>query len=250
MAEAGDDSGNTQSGGAFPPTHWTLVLQAAQASSPQADQALASLCQAYWYPLYAFARRQGCSPHDAEDLTQSFFLHLLEKNTLAAADRARGRFRTFLLAAMKHILINEWHRGQAQKRGGAQIVLSLDADTAETRYAAEPADGASPENLYDRNWAWTLLDRVLARLRADDEAAGKGALFDRLKPALMGERIKPSLADVAAEFNTTETALRMAVHRLRRRFRKLLREEIAPTVANPEEIDDEIRHLFAALGGG
>ncbi len=249
MAEAGEVPGNTLSGGAFPPTHWSVVLQAAQTGSPHADQALARLCQAYWYPLYAFARRQGCSPLDAEDLTQGFFLHLIEKNTLAVADRARGRFRTFLLSSMKHFLINEWQRGQALKRGGAHVVVSLDADTAETRYAAEPTGGVSPENLYDRNWAWTVLDRVLGRLRTEEETGGKGNLFHRLKPALMGERLGSSYAEVAAEFNLTETALRMAVHRLRRRFRKLLREEIAPTVAGPKEVDEEIRHLFAALGG-
>jgi DNA-directed RNA polymerase specialized sigma24 family protein len=250
MAEAGDLSGSTHGGGNFPPTHWSIVLAAAQAGSPEADQALAKLCETYWYPLYAFARRQGSSPSDAEDLTQAFFLHLLQKNTLAAADRARGRFRNFLLTALKHFLINAWHRGQAKKQGGGHVLVPLDTDSAETRYGAEPADDASPEKLYDRNWAWTLLDRVLARLRAELEADGKGALFDRLKPALMGEPIRPSSAEVAAEFKLTKPALRMAVHRLRRRFRKLLREEIAPTVASPEEIDDEIRHLFAALGDG
>ena len=249
MAETGDSSGSMRSGGTFVTTHWSVVLVATQAGTPQADQALATLCEKYWYPLYAFARRQGCSPHDAEDLTQAFFLHLLEKNSLAAADQARGRFRSFLLTAMRHFLINEWHRGQARKREGRHILVPLDADIAETRYVAEMADNARPEKLYDRNWAWALLDRVLARLRADEEAVGRGALYEQLKPALMGERLTLSYGEMAAGLKTTEEALRMAAVRLRRRFLKMLREEVSPTVASPEEIDEEIRHLLASLGG-
>ena len=249
MAETGDSSGSMHRGGTFPTTHWSVVLVAAQVGTLQADQALTKLCETYWYPLYAFARREGCSPHDAEDLTQGFFLHLLEKNAFAAADLARGRFRTFLLTAIRNFQINEWHRRHAKKREGGYVLKPLDADTAETRYAAEPADNTSPERLYDRNWAWALLGRVLTRLRANEEAAGRGALFERLKPTLMGERLTLSYGELAAGLKTTEEALRMAAVRLRRRFRRMLREEIAPTVARPEEIDDEIRHLFASLGG-
>jgi hypothetical protein len=155
-----------------------------------------------------------------------------------------------LLTALRHFQINQWRRGQAQKREGGRVLVSLDAGSAETRYAAEPVDNVSPEKLYDRNWALTLLNRALARLCAEYEAEGKSALFERLKPTLEGERLKPSSAVVAAEVGTTVVALRMAVHRLRRRLRELLREEIAPTVANPEDIDDELRHLFASLGNG
>ena len=232
----------------FAETHWSLVL-AARTTSPEAAAALAGLCQAYWYPLYAFVRRQGHSPHDAQDLTQEFFARLLAKNYLADVDRAKGRFRSFLLAAMKNFLANEWDRARAQKRGGGDTVLSLDATAAESRYALEPADHASADKLYDRRWALTLLDRAIGRLRDEFARDDKAALFDELKFALTGDKGDASHAAVAARLGMTEGALKVAAHRLRKRYRELLRAEIAETVATAAEVEEELQQLFAALGG-
>ena len=232
----------------FAETHWSLVL-AARTTSPEAAAALAGLCQAYWYPLYAFVRRQGHSPHDAQDLTQEFFARLLAKNYLADVDRAKGRFRSFLLAAMKNFLANEWDRARAQKRGGGDTVLSLDATAAESRYALEPADHASADKLYDRRWALTLLDRAIGRLRDEFARDDKAALFDELKFALTGDKADASHATVAARLGMTEGAVKVAAHRLRKRYRELLRAEIAETVATPAEVEEELRQLCAALGG-
>jgi RNA polymerase sigma-70 factor (ECF subfamily) len=224
-----------------------VVLTAGHGSSPQAGRALEELCRAYWYPLYAYVRRRGHSPHEAEDLTQEFFARLLAKNYLADVDREKGKFRSFLLASLKHFLANEWDRARAAKRGGGQPHLSLDVQTAETRYRSEPADDLTPEKLLERQWALALLDQVLARLRAEFAADGQEKQFDELKVWLTEGKGATSYAAVAATLGTTEGAAKVAVHRLRRRYRELLREEISHTVATPAEIDEEIRHLFAAF---
>jgi RNA polymerase sigma factor (sigma-70 family) len=224
-----------------------VVLTAGRGSSPQAGRALEELCRTYWYPLYAYVRRRGHSPHEAEDLTQEFFARLLAKNYLADVDREKGKFRSFLLASLKHFLANEWDRAQAAKRGGGQPHLSLDAQTAETRYQAEPADDLTPEKLLERQWALALLDQVLARLQAEFVADSKEKQFDELKLWLTEGKGATSYAVVAARLGTTEGAAKVAVHRLRRRYRELLRDEISHTVTTPAEIEEEIRHLFAAF---
>jgi RNA polymerase sigma-70 factor (ECF subfamily) len=234
-------------GGRFAATRWTVVLTAGHGSSPQAGRALEELCRTYWYPLYAYVRRRGHSPHEAEDLTQECFARLLAKNYLADVHREKGRFRSFLLASLKHFLANEWDRARAVKRGGGQPLLSLDVQTAETRYRSEPADDLTAEKLLDRQWALALLDQVLARLQAEFVADGKEKQFDELKVLLTEGKGATSYAAVAARLGTTEGAAKVAVHRLRRRYRELLREEISHTVATPAEIEEEIRHLFAAF---
>jgi RNA polymerase sigma factor (sigma-70 family) len=233
----------------FAATRWTLVLAAARGSvSPSAAEAMAELCHIYWYPLYAYVRRRGYDAHEAEDLTQEFFLRLLAKNYLAAVDREKGKFRAFLLASLKHFLANEWDRAQAQRRGGGQVVIRLDTLDAESRYRLEPWHDLTPEKLFERQWALTVLEQVLRRLEAETLALdGKQAVFGRLKQFLTGGREVASYAQVAAELEMTEGAVKAAVHRLRRRYRQLLREEIAQTVAGPEEVDDEIRYLRSCL---
>jgi RNA polymerase sigma-70 factor (ECF subfamily) len=208
---------------------------------------LAHLCESYWYPLYAFVRREGYAAHDAQDLTQEFFARLLEKHWLEAVDREKGKFRSFLLAAMRHFLANEWDRARRLKRGGGQSPLSLDAVTAEERYALEPVDRMSADRIYERRWALTLLEQVLSRLCREFIAAGKGKLFDEIKPALTGE--KADYGAIGTRLNLNEGAIRVAAHRLRVRYRELVRAEIAETLATEAEIDGEIQHLFAALAG-
>jgi RNA polymerase sigma-70 factor (ECF subfamily) len=233
-------------GRGFCTTHWSLVL-AARGDTARAQPALAALCHAYWYPLYAFVRRQGVAPHDAQDLTQEFFARLLEKEWLNAVARERGRFRSWLLAALKHFLANEWDKSRAQKRGGGLAFVSIDDTSAESRYVHEPADHTTAETLYDRRWALTLLDRVLARLREEFVVAGKAAHFEALKGTLTGDRTP--YAEIAATLGTSEGAVKVAVHRLRERYRDLIRAEIAETVGSPAEVEDELRHLLAALSG-
>jgi RNA polymerase sigma-70 factor (ECF subfamily) len=232
----------------FETTHWSLVLAAADADNTRGRESLGKLCRDYWYPLYAFVRRQGHAPHDAQDLTQEFFARLMEKNYLGDVDCAKGKFRSFLLAAMKHFLCNEWAREKTLKRGGGCTILPLDAASAETRYLREPQDLDTPEKLFERRWTLTLLDRVLGRLREDYEASGKKALFEQLQDCLTGERNSLPYAQIAAKLDMAEGAVKVAVHRLRQRYRAILREEIAQTLADPAEIEDEIRQLFAALG--
>lgn len=231
--------------GRFEQTRWSVVVAAAGGQATQARRALESLCATYWYPLYAFVRREGHGPDDAQDLTQKFFARLLEKNWLEAVDREKGKFRSFLLAAMRHFLANEWDRAHRLKRGGGQVILSLDAQSAEARYALEPADPATADRIFERRWALTLLEQVLARLRQEFDAAGKGKLFDELKTALTGEKV--AYAEVARRLGLNEGAVRVAVHRLRLRYRDLIRAEIAETVASEGEIEAEVQHLFAAL---
>jgi RNA polymerase sigma factor (sigma-70 family) len=225
------------------------VVSAGRNDTPDARNALEKLCRAYWFPIYAFVRRQGHGPHDAQDLTQDFFARLLEKNYLAEVDPARGRFRSFLLAALKHFLANEWDKAQAQKRGGGQVIIPIDAAVAETSWGSEPADHLTAEKIFERRWALTLLEQVLRRLRAEYVRDGKENLFEQLKPTLTEASRTVAYAEIAARLGTTEGAVKVAVHRLRQRYREVLRAEIADTVASPNEVEDEIRNLFAALAG-
>ncbi|MFZ1932718.1 MAG: sigma factor [Thermoguttaceae bacterium] len=232
----------------FAATRWTLVLAAARGNvTPRAAEAMAELCGLYWYPLYAYVRRCGHETHEAEDLTQEFFLRLLAKNYLIGIDREKGKFRAFLLASLKHFLANEWDRSQAQKRGGGQTVLPISTADAENRYRLEPWHDLTPEKLFERRWALTVLDHVLARLQMALAFEGKQAVFDRLKPFLTGGRESSGYAAVAADLEMSEGAVKTAVHRLRRRYRQLLRDEIAQTVAGPGEIDEEIEYLLSCL---
>ena len=231
----------------FVPTRWTLVLAARGAASPHAAGAMSELCRIYWYPLYAYVRRRGHDVHEAEDLTQEFFARLLAKDYLADVDRARGKFRSFLLAALKHFLAKEWDRAHAQKRGGGHVVVPLDGASAETRYSLEPSHALTPEKLFERQWALTVLEQVMSRLKAEFAAGGKARIFDALKGCLAGDDPDATYAQIGARLDMTEGAVKVAVHRMRRRYRELLREEIAHTVASPEEIKDEIRYLLSCL---
>jgi RNA polymerase sigma-70 factor (ECF subfamily) len=233
----------------FTTTHWSVVLAARDTASPEADVALADLCRTYWYPLYAFVRRKGHNPHDAQDLTQAFFARLLEKNYVAQADRNRGRFRTFLLAALNHFLADEWDRTRRLKRGGGQEIISFDAASAEDRYRLEPVDQLDAAKLYERRWVTTLFDKVLARLEVEFREAGKGELFDGLKGSLLAEDTVASYAQLGAGLGLSEDAVKQAVRRMRGRYRELFREEIAQTVAGPDEVEDELKHLFVVLSG-
>lgn len=231
----------------FATTHWSVVLAAGQIETPHAIEALAILCRTYWYPLYAFVRRKGHSPHDAQDLTQAFFARLLEKNYVAQADRERGRFRTYLLAALTHFLADEWDKARRLKRGGGREIISFDAATAEERYRMEPLDQLDAARLYERRWVTTLFDKVLARLEEEFREAGKGELFDQLKSALLAEETGLSYAELGAPLGLREDAVKQAVRRMRRRYRELFHEEIAQTVAGPGEVEEELNHLLAVL---
>ena len=233
--------------GWFKTTQWSVVLQAGSRDSPQANAALARLCQTYWYPVYTFVRRLGHGAEDAKDLTQEFFLRLLEKEYLKSLDREAGKFRSFLLVVLKRFLANEWHRANRQKRGGGRQIISLDEEDTELRYLNEPMDDRSPERIFDLRWALALLAQVVNRLQAEMAEAGKEDLFCVLKDFLGGDT-GASYAEVAGRCQMSEGALRVTVHRLRRRYREILREEIASTVASLEQIEDEIRHLFLSLG--
>jgi RNA polymerase sigma-70 factor (ECF subfamily) len=232
----------------FVTTHWSLVLSARDPQSPRSAEALEKLCRAYWYPLYAYVRRTGQSRENAEDLTQAFFARLLEKNYLEAAEPERGRFRSFLLMALKRFMANEWHKAHAQKREGSRRHLPLPLDTAETRYAREPVNTATPEQAFEKQWALTLLETVLSQLRTDYEQDGKGRLFEALKPCLLGSRELQPYAELAAALKMSEGAVKVAVHRLRERYRERLKAEIANTVASPADVAAELRHLFRVLG--
>lgn len=234
-------------GANFLPTHWTVVLAAGSNNSTHARDALEKLCRAYWPPIYAYVRRQGYDPHDAQDLTQGFFARLLEKNSIAEADRAKGRFRSFLLGALKHFLANQWDKANAQKRGGGQTLIPIDVASAETACGFEPADQVTAEKAFERRWALTLLDQVLRRLRQEHVNEGKEPMFEQLKQTLTEASRSVPYAEIALRLGTSEGAIKVAVHRLRQRYRELLRAEIASTVAGPEEVEDEIRNLFAAL---
>src|SRR2546422_4378518 len=231
----------------FATTHWSVVVAASDQNSPEKVDALEKLCRAYWYPLYVFIRRQGYDPPDAQDLTQGFFTRLLEKNYLAQADRQKGRFRSFLLAALKHFVSDEQDKAKAQKRGGGQALISLDDQTAEKRYRVEPADIMSAEKLFERRWALTLLEQARARLRDEYVTAGNAEFYDELKVLETGEKSMVTYAELAVRLGTTESAIKSAAPRLRRRYAELVREEVAHTVNSPSEIDEEIRYLIAVI---
>jgi RNA polymerase sigma-70 factor (ECF subfamily) len=231
----------------FATTHWSIVVAAGNQDPQKADEALAQLCEAYWYPLYAYVRRRTGSIEDAQDLTQAFFAKLFEHRLYAAADPERGRFRAFLLTACKHFLTNEWHKARSFKRGGRRRILSLDFEAGESRYSAAAIDPTTGERLFERQWAMTLLERVLERLRAEYAAKSRLRYFDTLKSFLAGAPAAGGYAEPARTLGLSETTAKVAAHRLRKRYRELLRDEILTTVRSPAEIDDEIRDLFAAL---
>jgi RNA polymerase sigma-70 factor (ECF subfamily) len=234
--------------GDFRTTHWSVVLQAGQMDSSLAQAALEELCRGYWYPIYSFVRRRGCSPEDAQDLTQEFFSRLLANRGLATVHPAKGRFRSFLLASLKNLLANEWNRARAQKRGGGVPLFSLDEKAAEDRFQLEPPENTTPETIFERRWAETLLERVLLRVRAEWNQRDKQQRFDTLKAFLTDRRGEAPFAEVAARLDTTVPALRSVVHKLRDLYRRVFLDEIAQTVDDPGEIADEVRRLFAALG--
>jgi RNA polymerase sigma-70 factor (ECF subfamily) len=246
-ADVSIDSSGAIREAVFVTTHWSLVLSAQEKDSPGSFEALEALCRAYWYPLYAFARRQGQRPHNAQDLTQEFFARLLKKDYLKSAVREKGRFRTFLLTAFKRFLADEWDRQHAQKRGGFATIVSIDQELAESRFAAEPAHRLQPDVLFDRQWAVTLLERVMARLQEEYLNSGRVRLFEHLRHCLADDESGLSYAQIAAEMNLTEAAVKMAVHRLRVRYREIIHGEIAQTVSSPSEVQEEIRHLFSTF---
>ncbi len=266
MAGSSDMSkGKGSFGAEFPSTQWSVVLAAGGRKSSEARHALESLFEAYWYPLYAYVRRRGHDFHEAQELTQGFIARLLEKHSIEVADRERGRFRSFLIASLKHFLANEWDRASAKKRGGGVKVLSLDLpidiENAERRYSLEPVHGMTPEKVFERRWALTLIERVTERLGAEARKARKTKLFEALSPYVVGggpevgsttrsgrRGGESSYAGVARSLEMTEGAVKTAVHRLRKRFRSALREEIADTVSDPEDIEDEIRYLIEVIG--
>ncbi len=231
----------------FATTHWSVVLAASRNDPARTPEALEQLCRSYWYPLYLYVRRRGHSAPDAQDLTQEFFARFLERRWVDRADPNKGRFRTFLLHAMERFLANEWDKLRTLKRGGRQTILPLQLDTGETRYGAEPVDLRTPEQAFERRWALVLLEAVLRQLEAEYAAEGKAKLFAALQPCLLGDGSTLRYADVAGRLGQSEGAARVAVHRLRQRYRQLLRAEIAHTVASPEELEAEMRHLFLVL---
>ena len=239
------DAGRTKGFAHFATTHWSLVLRAGQRADADSSEALEQLCRAYWFPLYAFARREGCAPETAQDLTQEFFSRLLENNYLQTADPNRGRFRSFLLGSFKHMMANERRDAARLKRGGGAAVFSLDALRPEERYAVEPAHALTPDRVFDRRWAETVLARTLDRLEA--EYADRAPCFEELKVFLVGEKGSAPYAEVAPRLRVGEGALKLVVLRMRRRYAQIFRDEIAQTVADPAEVEDEIRHTFSVL---
>lgn len=238
-------------GGAFPTTQWSVVLHVGAESESKARAALETLCRQYWYPLYAFVRRQGRSHHEAEDCTQEFLARLLAHASMAHARPERGRFRTFLLTALRNFLTNEWHRAQAEKRGGGQTIISLDLEKAEERFTHEPVDpGLTPEQAFDRSWALGLIDAAIAELRDEYQKSGRGAQFVALQPLVWGNPPTESLAEPAAKLGMNAHAFTMALHRLRRRLGERLRAVVAETVAEGKDVDAELRHLIAAVSSG
>jgi RNA polymerase sigma factor (sigma-70 family) len=231
----------------FPHTRWSLVLAATRKDAPESAAALEALCHAYWFPLYAYARRCGQSPPDAQDLTQEFFCRLLEKRWLDSADREKGKLRTFLVVAFKNFMMNEWRRNSAQRRGAGQASITLDTEFAESRQAAAISPTLAPDEMFDQQWALTLLDLTVNRLRAEFADAGKPGDFDALKDCLMAERGAIDYATVATRLGLNEGAARVAVHRLRKRFREVYRDEISRTLSEGEDLAAELRHLTAAL---
>lgn len=246
-SESDPEPGSDASPRSFVTTHWSVVLAAKQENSAEADTALERLCQTYWLPLYFFVRRRGNAAHDAQDLTQEFFARLLAKDFLRSVDRSKGKFRSFLLAALEHFLAKEWRRNNAQKRGGKFTFVSINDDSAEQPYLQVPASNLSPEQLFEQQWAITLLEQAVAKLREEFLTAGKQTLFEELKICLTGEKRAVSYAELAGKLGMTEAALKMAVSRMRQRYGELLRAEIANTVSDPMEVEEELQALFKAL---
>ena len=250
MARSDRNQGSGRKGGSgFVTTRWTLVLAAADSDSPESREALAALCQDYWYPLYVYARRRGNSPEDARDLTQGFFAKLLEKNYLQSADRERGKFRTFLLTALQRYMANEWDRESAQKRGGGQAPISLDLEWAEGGLVFEPSDDLTPEDIFEKCWALAQFDKVVDRMRDEMSLPGKERRFELLKGYVTGESQDIPYRSVADELGVSESSVKVAVHRMRKRFGELLRQEVVQTVAGPDGVEAEVRHLLAAIAG-
>jgi RNA polymerase sigma-70 factor (ECF subfamily) len=232
-----------QPAGVFATTHWSVVVRAGDSGSPEAASAMERLCRTYWYPLYVFVRRKGYGHEDASDLTQAFFAKFLEKRYLRSVDESLGKFRTFLLTSMTHFLANEWDKSQAQRRGGGMHVFSLDETAADQRYLLEPADNNTPETLFDRRWAETVMGVVLDRLAAETEEKR----FEVLKRFLLEDKVAVSYEEVSGPLGMSVSAVTSAIHRMRGRFRALLFEEVANTVEKPEDVEQELRHLLAAL---
>lgn len=232
----------------FATTQWSQVLAAKDPTDTESRKALAALCEAYWYPLYAYLRRQGHDPDESRDLTQAYFAYLLEKRILKDVDPSAGRFRSFLLASLKHYVANERRRRSAERRGGGTRTISLDAEEAETRYGLEAAEQLTPDQVYENRWALTVLKRATERLEAEWGEGGRRKQLERLKPHLTGQEPRSPFRDVAEELEMSEVAVRGAMYRLRRRFGQLIRAEIAETVARPDEVDDEVRHLLGVVG--
>lgn len=233
----------------FETTHWSVVLAAARNDCDKASAALEQLCRTYWYPLYAYVRRKGNNPEDAQDLTQEFFARILENNSLSHARSERGRFRNFLLTSLQNFLTHEWERGQAQKRGGGRRLLPWDELTPETRYTAEANSEAAPDRVFEERWAATLFQQALSRLRQEFVAAGKGQQFEELKVLLSAEAEDGDYDAIATRLNMTRKSVAVAVHRLRKRYGDMVRREIADTVSSPTEVEDEMRHLIELMGG-
>ena len=232
----------------FHTTHWTVILEARNDKGTESRNALANLCATYWYPLYAFIRRQGTASHEAEDLTQEFFSQFLQRNGLANVHPAAGKFRSFLLACLKNFLANERERARAQRRGGGRMPMSLDTGDAETRYVLEPADNLTPEAIFERRWAFAVLERTMAELRSQYSNGQKLEQFEDLQGFLPGGHTTISRADLAAKRGVSVGAIDVAIHRLRQQFGALLREQVAQTVSSPAEVEDELRYLISVLG--
>jgi len=234
-------------GAQFAPTSWTDVLAAQRGGSREAEAALEKLCLTYWYPLYSYLRRKGFDPHKAQDLNQEFFYRLIKENYLGAVDRRRGKFRSFLLAALNHFVSNQRDYERAAKRGGGKALLSLDDTDAENRFIHEPASSLSPEKIFEKNWFLTLFEQALARLSEEQKAAGKSELFEQLKLFVVEDAESGDYNNAAARVNMTPNAVAVTVHRLRDRYKKLVHEEVVRTVADPAEIEDELRRFFSVL---
>jgi len=246
VSPTGNDLPRGEAG--FHTTHWTVVLAAGADDGTKTREALANLCSTYWYPLYAFIRRKGFAPHDAEDLTQEFFYRFLERHALEKARPSAGKFRSFLLVCLKNFLINERAAASAQRRGGGGVLVPLETGDAETRYLLEPMDNLTPEAVFERRWAFAVLEGTMTDLRREYSSTGKGALFDDLQGFLPSGRGTVSRSELAAKRNVGVGAIDVALHRLRQRFGALLRQQVARTVSSETEIEDEIRYLISVIG--